>query len=255
LPFELEDIYKLVNKCFSEPTDDGYEPGYSVLMELDNNILRLEFQCVVGGFLNVFFELCLREKLMSNDAQLTINLQRIEQKQQQEFEQFTKRMEEMERRLEALGHASICFTNPPSNQVPRIQSYPINLKKLVINDGGNHTSKESFEKIKYFYQLVELEIHGLNCWGVQPNIYMSNSTVKKITINSSSEFRDIAFVKNFPSLEELIMFDISVDAFIVKTLQSIKHKIKKLTFRLCQGINQVEMQMYCTQKGIQLSIS
>jgi hypothetical protein len=264
LPFGLEDIYKLVNKCFAEPSDVGYETGYSVLMELDNSMLRLEFQCVVGGFLNIVFDLFLREKLMSNDAQLTINFQRVEQKQQQTFEQLTKRMEEMERqfkmqsekmayRLEALGHANICFTKPPSGNVNYILSFPIGSKTLSIENDSNSISNESFEKIKYFYQLEELKLY--NCQWQNPERYVSNKTVKKLTINSSQTFRDISFIKNFPSLEELTMESFAVDASIVTTLRSITHKIKKLTFTSCTGINQTEMQTYCTQTGIQLNLS
>ena len=77
LPFDLSGIMELVNKCFEE-TDSGY----NLKIELDNGFLKLGFECKVGGFLNVAFDLRLREKLMSNDAQLTINFQRVEQKQQ-----------------------------------------------------------------------------------------------------------------------------------------------------------------------------
>jgi len=83
----------------------------------------------------------------------------------------------------------------------------------------------------------------------------TNTTVKKLSINSSPAFREISFIQNFPSLEDLTMTAIAVDTSIITTLRSIKHKIKKLTFNSCQGINQTEMQTYCTQTGITLNIS
>ena len=253
LPFELADVYKLINKCFAGESDPGYEKGYNVHMELDNNVLRLVFQCVVGGFLNVAFDLLLREKLMSNDAQLSVNFHRLEQKQQSTFEQLTKRMEEMERRLEALGHADICFTNPPSGQVGQIHSYPISSKKIDITDSQNSVSSYSFMKVQYFYQLEELKLS--NCQWYSPETNVSSKTVKKLTLENSLTFRAISFIQNFPSLEELIMKNIAMDASTVTTLRSIPHKIKKLSFTSCQGINQAEMQTYCTQNGIQLSLS
>ena len=253
LPFGLEDAYQLVNKCFADPTDAGYEKGYNVNMELDNSMLRLEFQCIVGGFLNVSFDLFLREKLMSNDAQLTINFQRVEQKQQQAFELLTKRMEDMERMLEALGHADICFTGPPNNQVRHINSFPISSTALTINSDNNSVSEESFMKVKYFYQLEELTF--ISCQWNEPEKNVSNKTVKKVTIHSSPNFRDISFISKYPSLECLNIHGGALDSSAVTTLKSITHNIKSFTFTGCTGINQTEMQTYCTQTGIQLSLS
>jgi hypothetical protein len=291
LPFELRNIYELVNKCFaaidtresdgeeedSEEDDEDEDEvhhskqernpeSYVVKVKLDNGILQLLFHCVVGGFLNVKFDLRLREKLMSNDAQLSINFQRVEQNQTKALEridtvasqmtEFAKRMKEMERRLEALRHADICFTQPPTSHAGDIRSFPIDSKKLVIsasNGRGNEISQESFEKIKYFYQLEELFLNV--CKWNSPNTAITNATVKKLTIVSSEPFSDISFIKNFPELEDLEMRGFAVDTSIVATLRSIKHKIRKLTFNQCGGINQTEMQTYCTQKGITLNLS
>ena len=267
IPFSIANIYKLVTNCF----DDAFKEKstedtdtYDLTLELDNGVLHLLFHCVVGGFLDVQFDLRLLEKLMSNDAQLTINFQRVEQKQLESINRldtaiakmearFTQKMAEMERRMEALGHADICFTNPPSGGWSHIKSYPIDSKILTITDGGNHMRAESFAKIKHFYQLEELTM--TSCQWNEPNNHTSNATVKKLTINSSPSFGDISFVKGFPSLVDLTMTGFAVDASIVTTLRSIKHKIRKLTFQSCGGINQTEMQTYCTQNGITLSLS
>lgn len=250
LPFHLKEIHKFVNKCFANESDLDYEPGYSVEMHLDNGTLTLGFEGVVGGFLTVQFDLRLREKLMSNDAQLTINFQRIEQKQQHAFEEIAKRMAEMERRLEALGHAEICFYKFRQFKT----AYPIDSKSLTITD-GNAIDAESFNKLKYFYQLEELNLFDHHSWGQSAEINTSNATVKKLTLNNCPAFANITFIKNFPSLIELSMIGFAVDGSIVTTLRSIKHKIRKLTFQGCPGINQTEMQTYCTQNGIELNLS
>jgi hypothetical protein len=242
LPFQMKEIHQFINNCFAN------EPSYLVNMQLNNGILMVGFEGVVGGFLTVQFDLRLREKLMSNDAQLTINFQRIEQKQQHAFEELAKRMAEMERRLEALGSADICFYKDRAFKI----AYPINSKTLTITD-SNTIGSNSFNKIKHFYQLEELTM--LECHGQSAETNTSNATVKKLTIQNSPAFTDISFIKNFPSLVELSMSGFGVDRSIVTTLRSIKHKIKKLTFQGCSGINQIEMQTYCTQNGIELSLS
>jgi hypothetical protein len=286
LPFELKDVYELVNKCFaemdedSESEEDGEEEeedgeeeeedevrpqagaqrteSYRVVTRLDNGTLQLIFNCVVGGFLKVKFDLRLREKLMSNDAQLSINFQRVEQKLERidavmnQMQLMEKKMKEMERRLEALGHADICFTFPPSQEWHKIRSVPIDCKSLGVNSESNSMSTESFEKIKYFYQLEEL--HIARCDWV-PSSAVSSATVKKLKIQHSSKYNEISFIKNFPNLEELEMVTGGVDSSIVTTLRSINHKIRKLTFQQISGINQTEMQTYCTQKGIVLNLS
>ena len=100
LPFGLENIYKLVHNCFEafdnqcEREDkDAAKSGadsYRLRLELDNGTLHILFKCVVGGFLDVEFDLRLREKIMSNDSQLTINFQRVEQTQIEMGERINK---------------------------------------------------------------------------------------------------------------------------------------------------------------------
>ena len=274
LPFDIKEIYKFVNRCFANISDEGEgdddeheykeNEGYTVNMQLENGTLTLAFEGIVGGLLTVQFDLRLREKLMSNDAQLTINFQRIEQVQLESVNRidaviakmesnFNRTIAEMERRMEALGHADICFTNPPSGQFGYIKSYPIDSKSLTITDQSNSITAESFKKIKYFYKLEQLTLNG--CQWCEADKHTSNATVKKLALNASNIFKDISFIQNFPSLVELEMTGFPVDASIVTTLRSVKHTIKKLTFKNCQGINQTEMQTYCTQNGITLNLS
>jgi hypothetical protein len=157
-PFKIDQIHQFVNKCFDE--DDGYY----VRMQLDNGTMLLQFEGMVGGFLTVEFELRLREKQMSNDAQLTINFQRVEQKQLESVERidkaiatmelrFAQKMAVIERRLEALGHADICFYTSDSDQIK--SAFPIDSKTLAISV-SNTIDENSLKKIKHFYQLEEL---------------------------------------------------------------------------------------------------
>lgn len=289
LPFELDAIYELVNKCFAEfgcpdsEEDDEEEDEemiskksnnqkqkyrmtvdtYELKINVENSMMRLGFCCLVGGFLNIDFDLYLREKLMANDAQLSLNFQKVEQNQTKVLEridtvasqmvEFAKKMKEMERRLEALGHADICFLKPPTNDCQHLYSFPIDSKKIEVNSDRNSITAESFLKIKYLYQLEDLCIKRCD-WVSASNI--SSSTVKKLAIYNSNQFNEISFIKNFPELEELKMVQGSIDGSIVTTLRSIKHKIKKLTFQsMISGINQTEMQTYCTQNNIVLNLS
>ena len=262
LSFDIKDIFELVKRCFAafttETIKSGHkgtsDDGFNLQIILDNTNIQLIFQCVVAGFLHIAFDIRMREKLMSNDAQLTINFQRIEQKNQEAIDKIMKRMEHMETVLEALGHADICFTEPPSGHAERIRSFPITTKKMIVIDGGNHINKESFKKIKYFYQLEELTLNS--CQWQDPQVHISNSNVKKLHMNScGAAFADPAFIKNFPKLQELHVGHCEVNSQFVTMLRSLEHNIQKFTFRGVTTLNQAEMQTYCTQNGIELSLA
>ena len=177
----------------------------------------------------------------------------IEQAQTQVIHQLTERMTRMESVLEALGHAEIYLTGGPSTQPHN--NYPISTKKITI---VNRLSDESWNKIKHFYQLEELTLQNIQQrrFDEKPVPTMvSNSTVKKLTLINCSTFSDPIFIKNFPNLRELYINGMpALNTQFVLILRSIAHKIKKLTFENCHGLNKPEIQEYCLQKGIRLEI-
>ena len=69
LSFGLAGIFKLMNKCFAA-LSTGSESNYVVIFAIEkDNILRLEFRCAIEECLDVEFDLRLREKVGSKDAQ------------------------------------------------------------------------------------------------------------------------------------------------------------------------------------------
>jgi hypothetical protein len=257
LSFDIKEIYELVKKCFAafvqNSFSDQLNDGFNLFLTLENSFMHLSFHCLVGGFLNIVFGLRLREKIMSNDAQLTMHFQRIEQKQREEYDNIMERMEVMEKILKTLGNAEICFTNPPSNHVEGICSYPITTKSIRIGDGNNRINQTSFEKIKHFYQLEELTLHA--CQWNNPHIHVSNANVKKLRVEYCDTFKDPDFINNFPNLQELHMEGpIPLNPQFVTILRSMKHNIRSFTFHGVTSLNNAEMQSYCIQHGIELSV-
>ena len=72
----LADAYVIITNCFAE------ESGYSVNISVSTGNMKLKFNAIVGGFLKMEFDVFLKEKIMSNDGQLTLSFNRIEQKQE-----------------------------------------------------------------------------------------------------------------------------------------------------------------------------
>lgn len=62
LPFELENIYIIINNCFKG------EAGYSTDINFSSGLLKLTFNAIVGGFLKINFDAILREKIKKYDT-------------------------------------------------------------------------------------------------------------------------------------------------------------------------------------------
>lgn len=88
---DLEGVYKIIVNCFKK------ESNYSVTNSVNSGILKLVFNALFGGFLKINFEVLLREKLMSNDGQLTLNFNMLEQHSkhlEQQLEQHKNKTEQ-----------------------------------------------------------------------------------------------------------------------------------------------------------------
>ena len=81
----LEDAYKIITNCFAE------DEGYKVAISVKSGIMKLKFHALIGGFLKLDFDVLLKEKLISNDSQLTLFMNQLEQRQETVVETLNKR--------------------------------------------------------------------------------------------------------------------------------------------------------------------
>ena len=73
LSIELNNVFQLMSKCFRK--DDGY----SISISVNSGTMKIIFNALVEGYLKISFEIILREKVMSNDGQLTLTFNKQEQ--------------------------------------------------------------------------------------------------------------------------------------------------------------------------------
>ena len=90
IPVDLDAAYKVMLNSFKEEKD------YSVCINANSGNLKIIFNALFAGFLKINFEVLLREKLMSNDGQLTLNFNKLEQKQAQAIDSLTKKCADLE---------------------------------------------------------------------------------------------------------------------------------------------------------------
>ena len=262
----IEDIYAIISKSFEE--DD---PNYSIKFIINSGNLKILFDATIGGFFKIEFEIILREKLMSNDSQLTMNFHRIEQKQKQEIEELqeghkrdivvlNKQLEIIQQQItfmkEVQQHLYIMLCPYINNHAFGL-NVKININELTLLLTGHNYSYILYENIQCLYNLTSLSIsiQGVD-WSTTYFSRIKHPNLLKLTIttNNPSYFTSLIGLENFPKLTHLELISCSTSD-IVKVLTPLKHSIKEITIKTCASINQTELMTYCTAKGLKLNMS
>jgi Leucine-rich repeat (LRR) protein len=144
--------------------------------------------------LTINFEALLREKLMSNDAQLSINYHRIEQKQANDIRILMERITQLEEWVEVISNAEICLFNNGSGTCIFC---PVNTEELKLNGGYNYI----WNKIQYFVKLLKLEIQCAT--GLSKLTQFKNKNVKELSLASMPPFNSFTGLAGFPNLHTL----------------------------------------------------
>jgi hypothetical protein len=247
--------------CFKEE-----EPDYSVTISVNSGVLKLAFNALIGRFLKMNFDVLLREKLMSNDGQLTLNFNKLEQKQAQAIDSLTKKCADLEASVTKMQQIIDCcqifMTNiySPSGHWCDLQTSTttylnnISAKVITMQDHG----QTIWKNISVFYQLEKLTITNFNVGNNINNLTkFGNDNLKELVLNCSANgsFTSLEGINNFPNLEILTITSPPGLKDVVTTLKNIKHNIKTLKFQGCSGVNVVELQTYCQVNNVFLALS
>jgi hypothetical protein len=257
---DLDGAYKIIINCFKE------ESNYSVTISVNSGVLKLAFNALIGGFLKMNFEVLLREKLMSNDGQSTLNFNKLEQKQAQAIDALTKKCTDLEASVSKMKQIIDCcqifMTNiyTPQGGWCDLQSNGqtylnnISAKEITMTDHG-HTI---WKNIKVFYQLEKLTITSFNAGNNITSLSnFSNNNLTELVLNciAHQTFASLEGIQNFPNLEILTITAAPGLKDVVTILKARKHNIKTLKFQGCTGVNVVELQTYCQVNNVFLALS
>ena len=258
IPVDLDAAYRVMLNSFKEEKD------YSVCINANSGNLKIIFNVLFAGFLKINFDILLREKLMSNDGQLTLNFNKLEQKQAQAIDVLTKKCADLEASVTKMKQIIDCcqifMTNiytPQGNWCDlqtNAQTHVNNIsaKEITMTD---HAGNIIWKNMSAFYQLEKLTI---NAFTSQINLNnFSNSTIKELILNcnSSGAFKTLDGINRFHNLEILTVIAAPGLKDVVTILKSTKHKIKTLKFQGCAGVNVVELQTYCQVNNVFLALS
>jgi hypothetical protein len=249
LSIDLNDTYTLITKCFQK------EENHNVNININSGAMKMTFSAIVGGYLNIHFEIMLREKIMSNDSQLTMNFHRIEQTQQQAIQQLTQRLAQLEDIVEAVSYAEICMLQNgvgPNSRSDNI-FYKLNSKSLTLT--GSYLD---LLNIRLFYQLEKLVIQSCTtAFSAFNSNELRNKTLKELVLIdlTHGNFTSVIGLKGFPNLENLTITNCPHLTDLTSVLSSYKNKIKHIKIKSCASINNTELLTYCQKMKIPLEMT
>jgi hypothetical protein len=264
--FSLQEMYTVLQKCFQG------EEHYSFIVQSLSGNLKLFFKALIGGFVNVGFSIFVKEKILSNDGQLTINFNRLEQKQAYEVQQLAKRCETLDNRCNSLEKALQKQSEDfyrildrldvlifPTNKITCQSQFPRAMPKIsseTLEINCQEFSHVRFENLRTFYKLKKLVIRQF--FSVYSDLtYVANNTVTDLELvcEGHSTFTSLKGFTNFPSLTSLTVVSAPGLANVVAMLKSAPHKINSFKFQGCTSVNVVEMQTYCQENKIFVAFS
>jgi hypothetical protein len=260
LNIELKDAFTIICNCFKEDLNEDYD----VTITVNSNMLKLQFNALVGGFLKMNFEILLREKVMSNDGQLTINFNRLEQQQAQSIKSLTEKCAKLENTInnlqQIIDSCQIFMSNiyTPQGHWCDIQTNGqtqvnnISAKEITMND---HSGNIIWKTINVFYQLEKLTINNFTSKNNLKDIKNINLKELILSCGNTGAFNSLVGIENFPNLNKLTITSSPSLNSIPAILKSYKHKINYIKIQYCSQVNVVELQTYCQTNNIKLEIS
>lgn len=259
LSADLADIYKIMINCLKS------ENGYSVSITSNSGIIKLQFNALVGGFLKMTFDVLLREKVMSNDSQLTINFNRLEQKLIFGITKLMERCDQLEQLVltknteildltNKLSYSQICMCH--SGHASTEHFIPINIKVLENFNGSQTTDSWRFDNVQHLYQLEKLTITYFSVSSFAA-AQLKSKSLKKLNINcvSQGHLTSLQGLNDLPNVENLIITNAPALTNITSVFKSYNCKINYLKIQTCGQVNVVELQTYCQTNRISLEIS
>jgi hypothetical protein len=268
--FTVADQYAIIQKCFEQSSD------YEVIMTTTSGNLKLKFVALIGKILHFELVVFVKEKILSGDGRLTLDFNRMEQKQEMANQALVKRCDALEKRCKGLeealvkqgqeffkiidrldillfAHATPNYVISSPDQFPRAMP-KISSEEISI-DNAQEFGQMRLENLSTFYKLKKLRIHN---FPIKKNLAsMANETLTELELNCSGAgtFTSLTGFENFPNLDKLTVMSAPGLTNVVVVLKSKPHKIKTLKFQGCPGINVVELQTYCQENKIFVALS
>jgi hypothetical protein len=270
LSLPLESVYQLITNCFAE------DAGYSANITISGKTMTLRFRAQINGFIMYDFPVHIKEKMITTEGQLTLNFNRMEERQTQ--------LERMVQRWTTDAVASVdkrcndaitsvdrqCNDTIASvdNTLSSLQSRVSKLETIVANAELNIRLNSAFvslgatsltipadnylklDKLMYLYNLQRLSFAPITLTDLSG---CKHPHIKELYIDggNTTHFRSLLGIANMPSIEHISIVNAPGITSVSECLPST-HKIKSMCIKGCPGVNIEGLSIYCRINHIAL---
>jgi hypothetical protein len=251
-PFDMEMTYDIICKCFNKI------PNYDLFLLFKNNYVNIIFSILFDDKYNIKFNINIIEKILSNDANLSLHINNIEIKNNEnikKLEDKNKRLEdtleELSNKLEILQDAFLNLAIPWCHERDK-KFRLICLNSQTISYPYNHP--EYHPNIdKTIASMINLESITLDEIYTNPYISFFNKNLKKLILKNNSTITSLSGIQNLPLLENIEIHSCqnltNVNDCIIPYLDK---NIKKIYFYSCGNTTKELLLPYCIENNIEL---
>ena len=270
LSLPLESVYQLMTNCFAE------DAGYSVDITISGKTMTLRFRAQINGFIMYDFPVHIKEKMITTEGQLTLNFNRMEERQTQ-LERMVQKwttdaVASVDKRcndtMVSVDRRCNDATSSIDNLLSSLQSRVSKLESIIVNAELNIRLNSAFvslgttsltipadnylklDKLMYLYNLQRLSFVPITLTDLSG---CKHPHIKELHLDggNTTHFRSLFGIANMPSIEHISIINAPGITSVSESLPST-HKIKSMCVKGCPGLNIEGLSIYCRVNRIAL---
>jgi hypothetical protein len=270
LSLPLESVYQLITNCFAE------DAGYSANITISGKTMTLRFRAQINGFIMYDFPVHIKEKMITTEGQLTLNFNRMEERQTQLERMVQKWTTDAVASVDRQCNDAIASVDKRCNDaiasvdnlLSSLQSRISKLESIVVNAELNIRLNSAFvslgatsltipadnylklDKLMYLYNLQRLSFAPITLTDLSG---CKHPHIKELYIDggNTTHFRSLLGIANMPSIEHISIVNAPGITSVSECLPST-HKIKSMCIKGCPGVNIEGLSIYCRINHIAL---
>ena len=270
LSLPLESVYQLMTNCFAE------DAGYSVDITISGKTMTLRFRAQINGFIMYDFPVHIKEKMITTEGQLTLNFNRMEERQTQLERMVQKWTTDAVASVDKRCNDAIASIDRQCNDaiasvdnlLSSLQSRVSKLESIVVNAELNIRLNSAFvslgttsltipadnylklDKLMYLYNLQRLSFAPITLTDLSG---CKHPHIKELYLDggNTTHFRSLFGIANMPSIEHISIINAPGITSVSESLPST-HKIKSMCVKGCPGLNIEGLSIYCRVNRIAL---
>lgn len=246
-PFNNIETYDIMCKCFQN------KQNYQTNFNIKPSGLMITFNILIDNIYKLSFNIIVKEKILNGDAQVSLNISRLETKHKEDIKKLENKNKELENKIMKL-----------ENIVDKIGSIPVDMKNNTffytynsiefIDNNANYPIK--YELLKYFYCLKKIKLTNLysDCIA-RKNIIFQNSSVEILIFSIMPGERGITSLHglhNLPSVHTLEFHNCTELTEASQIISYLHKNIKKISFFSCGSTTKDLLSKYCLDNSIDL---